>query len=90
MKKAEQKKVNETVMLAVDEINDSIEKNGLTYYERLRTCNARVYRSGEWTILESYNTMVAAVDGVGRCYDFFKVYLWVYKHIGATYIKIFQ
>ena len=58
MKKEEKIKMNEQVIDAYSKmINEE-----LHYKERLRTCNARVYESDNYYVLESYRTIVAFID----------------------------
>lgn len=61
MKKKEQIADNAIVEQYIDEINAEISVHGLSYIARLRSCNAYVYKTPHFTVLRSYNTMVAAV-----------------------------
>lgn len=61
MTKKEQIADNAIVEQYIDELNAEISVNGLQYVGRLRSCNAIVYKTQHFTILRSYNTIVAAV-----------------------------
>lgn len=61
MTKKEQIADNAIVEQYIDDINAEISVYGLSYVARLRSCNAYVYRTPHFTVLRSYNTMVAAV-----------------------------
>lgn len=61
MTKKEQIADNAIVEQYIDELNAEISLSGLSYVSRLRTCNAHVYETPHFTVLRSYNTIVAAV-----------------------------
>lgn len=61
MKKKEQIAENAIAEHYIDELNAEISVSGLSYVARLRTCNAHVYETPHFTVLRSYNTIVAAV-----------------------------
>lgn len=61
MKKKEQIAENAIVEQYIDELNAEISVSGLSYVARLRTCNAHVYETPHFTVLRSYNTIVAVV-----------------------------
>nr|DAD92804.1 MAG TPA: hypothetical protein [Podoviridae sp. ctFkM10] len=61
MIKKEQIVDNAIIEQYIDELNAEISVAGLQYWERLRTCNAHVYRTPHFTVLRSYNTIVAAI-----------------------------
>lgn len=61
MGKKEQIADNAIVEEYIDELNAEISVNGLEYVDRLRNCQAYVYRTTHFTILRSYNTVVAAI-----------------------------
>lgn len=61
MGKKEQIADNAIVEEYIGELNAEISVNGLEYVGRLRKCQAYVYRTNHFTILRSYNTIVAAV-----------------------------
>lgn len=61
MIKKEQIADNAIVEEYIDEINEEISVNGLEYVGRLRKCQAYIYRTNHFTILCSYNTIVAAI-----------------------------
>ena len=61
-------------------------------YFRLRKCNAIAYEfeteKGRVYVLKSYNTIVAAVDASGKCYDFLR-YVYGYTATSAQHISKF-
>lgn len=61
MGKKEQIADNSIVEEYIDELNAEISVNGIEYVGRLRKCKAYVYKTTHFTILRSYNTIVAAV-----------------------------
>ncbi len=61
MTKKEQIADNAIIEQYIDELNAEISVSGLSYVSRLRTCNAHVYETSHFTVLRSYNTIVAAV-----------------------------
>ena len=90
MKKSEQIEINKQIEEAIFEINENIEAFGVEYKERLRTCNARVYHTPFYLILESYNTYVAAIDLRTRTlYDFLRL-IYGYASTSAQHIAKFS
>lgn len=61
MTKKEQIADNAIIEQYIDELNAEISVDGLLYCERLRSCQANVYTTTHFTVLRSYNTIVAAV-----------------------------
>lgn len=61
MTKKEQIADNAIIEQYIDELNAEISVDGLIYWERLRSCQAHVYTTTHFTVLRSYNTIVAAV-----------------------------
>lgn len=61
MTKKEQIADNAIIEQYIDELNAEISVDGLQYLNRLRSCQAHVYTTTHFTVLRSYNTMVAAV-----------------------------
>lgn len=61
MTKKEQIADNAIIEQYIDELNAEISADGLLYWERLRSCQAKVYTTTHFTVLRSYNTIVAAV-----------------------------
>ena len=89
MTKAEQINMNDTVEYLVKRINENCERWGTHYVARLRSCNARVYATENYYLLESYNTIVAAVDlRVGAEIDFLR-YVYGYTATSAQHISKF-
>lgn len=61
MTKNEQIADNAIIEQYIDELNAEISVDGLQYLNRLRSCQAHVYTTTHFTVLRSYNTMVAAI-----------------------------
>lgn len=61
MTKKEQIADNAIIEQYIDELNAEISVDGLLYCGRLRSCQAHVYTTSHFTVLRSYNTIVAAV-----------------------------
>ena len=61
MTKKEQIADNAIIEQYIDELNAEISVDGLQYLNRLRSCQAHVYTTTHFTVLRSYNTMVAAI-----------------------------
>ena len=87
MKKEEQKIENDIVLQEIDKINADL-RNGVQSLSRLRTCNACVLASGNYYLLQSYNTIIAAADADGNLYDFLR-YVYGYTSTSAHHIAKF-
>lgn len=78
--------VNAIVLCVIDNINldgDPI------FVRSLRSCKARVGETKHWYILQSYGTVVAAIDKQsGYLYDFLR-YVYGYSAISAQHISKF-
>lgn len=61
MTKKEQIADNAIIEQYIDELNAEIRVDGLLYCGRLGSCQAHVYTTSHFTVLRSYNTIVAAV-----------------------------
>lgn len=61
MTKKEQIVDNAIIEQYIDELNAEISVDGLRDCKRLRSCKAYVYTTPHFTVLRSYNTIVAAV-----------------------------
>lgn len=82
MKKSEQIEMNETVEYLINRINENCDSCGTQYVGRLRSCNARVYKTHDYYLLQSYNTIVAAVDmRDGTKIDFLR---WAYGYTATS------
>lgn len=89
MTKAEQIEINETVEYLINRINENCDATGTHYVARLRSCNARVYKTHDYWLLQSYNTIVAAVDmRDGTKIDFLR-YVYGYTATSAQHITKF-
>ena len=87
MKKSVQQEINANVESFIDRLNSSSEEwNSI---KQLRSCSAKVYTSDSFYVLQSYGTMVAAIDrDTGIAYDFLrKVYR--YTATSAQHISKF-
>lgn len=63
-------------------------KNGVQFINRLRSCNAEILASDKYYLLRSYNTIVAAIDADGYCYDFLRL-VYGYTATSAQHISKF-
>ena len=88
MKKELQKIENDIVLQEIDKINADL-RNGVQSVSRLRTCNACVLASGNYYLLKSYNTIIAAIDADGNLYDFLR-YVYGYTSTSAQHIAKFR
>lgn len=78
--------VNTIVIGVIDNINVDGEQ---TYICRLRKCNATVWETERWYLLQSYATFVAAIDKqTGIMYDFLR-YVYGYTATSAQHIAKF-
>lgn len=78
--------VNTIVIGVIDNINVDGEQ---TYIGRLRKCNATVWETERWYLLQSYATFVAAIDKqTGIMYDFLR-YVYGYTATSAQHIAKF-
>lgn len=90
MRKSEQLKINESVIGALDAMNEDIQKYGLSNARRLRSCNASVLETPNYYILVSYNTTVACIDKVNDIlYDFLR-FTYGYTATSAQHISKFK
>ena len=88
MKKELQKIENDIVLQQIDKINADL-SNGVQSVHRLRTCNAWVLTTGNYHLLKSYSTIVAAIDADGNLYDFLR-YVHGYTPTSAGHIAKFR
>lgn len=88
MKKELQKIENDIVLQEIDKINADL-KNGFQSSSRLHSCNACVLTSGNYYLLKSYSTIVAAIDADGNLYDFLR-YVYGYTSTSAKHIAKFR
>lgn len=84
MEKLEQ----ETINAIVKEVCDEVNKSGMQYICRLRTCNADVWATDNYYVLRSYRTLVAAIDADGNVYDFLRL-VYGYTSASAQHISKF-
>ena len=88
MKKELQQIENDIVLQEIDKINADL-SNGVQSVTRLHYCNACVLTTGNYHILKSYRTIVAAIDADGNLYDFLR-YVYGYTSTSAQHIAKFR
>ena len=88
MKKELQKNENDIVLQEIEKINADL-SNGIQSVRRLRDCNACVLASGNYYLLKSYSTIIAAIDADGNLYDFLR-YVYGYTSTSAQHIAKFR
>ena len=91
MKKSEQMAINQKCVDAYKEINAYYAEYRFTYCtkKRLRYCNAWVYTCKDYTILQSYNTIVAVIfNNTKEGFDFLR-YTYGYTATSAQHISKF-
>lgn len=88
MRKKEQLEINKEVLDAIGRYNE--EHHSLGNSTRLRTCQAYVYETPTFYVLESYNTFVAIIEkSTDTCYDFLR-YVYGYTSTSAQHINKFD
>lgn len=78
-------------MNCLDEVNTELAAGGgWISYKRLRTCNAYVYETEHFFILQSYKTFGVAIirKSNNQCYDILR-YLYGYTATSAKHISKF-
>ena len=88
MKKELQKIENGIVLQEIEKINADL-MNGVQSVSRLRSCSACVLATGNYYLLKSYRTIVAAIDADGNVYDFLR-YVYGYTSTSAQHIAKFR
>ena len=88
MKNELQKLENDIVLQEIEKINADL-KNGVQSVSRLRTCKAWVLTTSNYYLLQSYRTIVAAIDAEGNIYDFLR-YVYCYTPTSAQHIAKFK
>ena len=88
MKKELQKIENDIVLQEIDKIKADL-GNGVQSVSRLRSCNAWVLATGNYYLLKSYRTIVAAIDADGNLYDFLR-YAYGYTSTSTQHIAKFR
>ena len=87
-KKELQEQENAEVVFIEGCVMHNIDNFGKTRINRLRSCQAEVYETYGFTVLKSYNTIVAAIDRFGYGYDFLR-YVYGYTATSAQHITKF-
>ena len=89
MKKSEQIKINEQVLGVYKEVYNTIRYADEIEWKRLRTCQARVTLIGKFSVLQSYDTVIAVINNTtDTLYDFFTLCIRLYVDICTTYSEI--
>lgn len=89
MKKAEQRAINEKVEYAIERYNATTNPGDFEKICRLRTCQATVYKSKFYFVLQSYNTVVAIIDKEDMILYDFSRYVYGYTATTAQHIAKF-
>lgn len=90
MRKKEQLEINKEVFDAIGRYKEEHEHHPLGEGTRLRTCQAWVYETPSFYVLESYNTFVAIIEkSTDTCYDFLR-YAYGYTNTSAQHISKFD
>lgn len=89
-KKQLQIKENETVLSMIECVNEYFRSSSYGERKKLRSCSAYVYVSDRFFLLQSYHTIVAAIDREDdTLYDFLR-YVYGYTSTSAQHIAKFQ
>lgn len=89
MKKEEQRAINAKVEYAIERYNATTKPGELEKLCRLRTCQATVYESYFYLVLQSYNTVVAIIDKDDMALYDFSRYVYGYTATTAQHIAKF-
>lgn len=89
MKKSEQRAINKKVEYAIERYNATTKSADLKKLCRLRTCQATVYESYFYLVLQSYNTVVAIIDKNDMALYDFSRYVYGYTATTAQHIAKF-
>lgn len=90
MKKNEQIEINTYVENIVNDINALLRTSYAPIkWHQLYRCSADTCAVGDWILLRSYSTIVAAYN-VNTCemFDFFAAGLWVYSYVSTAHCKV--
>ena len=87
-KKETQKQVNMEVAFIYGCVGRNIDNFGKSNIHRLRSCSATVFETYGFTVLKSYNTIVACIDRFGTGYDFLRL-VYGYTATSAQHISKF-
>lgn len=94
MKNAEQARVNSEILEFMNNHESLTNTFDLIFKhnarsKRLRTSSAYVYSIGGYSVLRSYNTIIAIITPEGTCYDFLR-YVYGYTATSAQHITKFM
>ena len=89
-KKQNQRQENEEIETMIDFFNEYFRESAYGSSKRLRSCQATVYTSGRFYVLQSYNTIVAFIDReTDTLYDILR-YVYGYTSTSAQHINKFE
>ena len=89
MKKDQQVAMNDYVLKNYSKMMDEFTKNYWYNAERLRSCQACVYETGNYFVLKSYETIVAFIDkNTRQKFDVLR-YVYGYTSTSAQHISKF-
>ena len=90
LSKKAQIEANKEVLEAVDRYNEEVKGTVLHHGTQLRTCQAYVYETYSFYVLQSYETVVAIIDKTtDTCYDFLRE-VYGYSNTSAQHISKFD
>lgn len=91
LSKKAQIEANKKVLEAVDRYNEEVKGTVILHHgTRLRTCQAYVYETHSFYVLQSYKTVVAIIDKTtDTCYDFLRG-VYRYTNTSAQHISKFD
>lgn len=85
-----QNRTNAQIDTAIEAINAELAQAGFLTGHRLRSCSATVYSTGNYYVLRSYNTIIAAIDKrTDTCFDFLRK-VYGYTATSAQHISKFD
>lgn len=90
MKKAEQERINNYILKNYDVFKDEQADQYWNYeHTNLRRCSASVYKTNDFIVLKSYNTVVAFINiHTGELFDILR-YVYGYTATSAQHISKF-
>ena len=91
IQKIEQERINRRIENVIDGFNEFNSFDPATCKsKRLRSCSARVYDTGCFYVLESYNTIVALIDkSTDTLYDFLRL-VYGFTSTSSQHINKFE
>ena len=91
MQRIAQEEMNRLIEKAIHDFNaETVNSSIWSDANRLRSCNAKVYTSGNYYVLQSYDTIVAFIDRRTDClYDVLRL-VYGYTSTSAQHIRKFE